>query len=86
MKGEGAVDPWKDEPDEEHLEAYRRIVEHLRGLREGSRLNLERLRGDLDVVLRNEEATRRLLAEEVYAVPEGWLDELVRVRLKDLEG
>lgn len=80
------MEPWKEEPGEEHLRAYRRIVEHLRGLAAGSRANLERLKGDLEIVLRNEEATRRLLAEEVYGVPEGWLDELLRVRREAPDG
>lgn len=79
------MDAWRGESREEHLAAYRRIMEHLRGLESGSRANLERLRGDLEIVRRNEEATRRLLAEEVYGVPDGWLDELLRVRLDDLE-
>jgi hypothetical protein len=33
----------------------------------------------------DELATRRLLAEEVYRVPHAWLDEVLRVRLADLE-
>jgi hypothetical protein len=78
------MDRWKEEPGDEHLAAYRRIVEHLRGLAAGGQANLERLKGDLEIVMRNEEATRRLLAEEVYGVPDGWLDELLRVRLDDL--
>lgn len=80
------MEAWKEEPGEEHLAAYRRIVEHLRGLAAGGRADLERLRGDLEVVLHNEEATRRLLAEDVYRVPEEWLDDLIRARLREREG
>ncbi len=80
------MERWKGEPEEEQLRAYRRIVEHLRDLATGSRANLERLKGDLEVVLRNEEVTRRLLAEQVYGVPEGWIDEVLRTRLEELEG
>lgn len=80
------MEQWKDPPDEEQLAAYRRIVEQLRVLAEGNRAALQRLRADLDIVLRNEEATRRLLSEEVYGVPAEWLDELLRLRLKELGG
>jgi hypothetical protein len=43
-----------------------------------------RIPRDLHVVLQNELETRRFLAEEVYGVPDAWLDEVLRVRLADL--
>lgn len=70
---------------EEYGEAYRRILERLQELVEGNRSVLERLSEDLRTVLRNEEATRRLLSEEVYGVPDGRLDELLRARLEELD-
>jgi hypothetical protein len=80
------MEPWQEPAGEEHQAAYRRIVERLRGLAADNQAALERFRDDLRLVLRNEEATRRLLAEEVYRVPDEWLDELLRVRLEELRG
>jgi hypothetical protein len=40
---------------------------------------------DARVVLANEIETRRLLARQVYRVPDEWLDEVLRVRMADLE-
>ena len=34
-------------------------------------------------VARNEEETRRFLAEEVYGVPDDLLDDLIRVRMTE---
>lgn len=79
------MESWRSGPGEEHLAAYRRIMEQLRGLAELNRGTLERLRDDLEIVLHNEEATRRLLADEVYRVPAEWLDELLRVRREERE-
>ena len=45
---------------------------------------LSRIRRDMQVMSRTELETRRILAEEVYGVPETWLDEVLRVRLADL--
>lgn len=75
----------RGESPEEYGEAYRRILERLQELVEGNRSVLERLSEDLRTVLRNEEATRRLLSEEVYGVPDGRLDELLRARLEELD-
>lgn len=80
------MEPWNQPAGEEHLAAYRRIVEGLRGLASENQAALERFRDDLRLVLRNEEATRRLLADDVYRVPDEWLDDLLRVRLEELRG
>jgi hypothetical protein len=78
------TEPWHpgETPDEQSArrEAYRRLVEAAR--RVG--LPLENLGRMLGQVAHNEEETRRFLAEEVYDVPDDLLDDLMRVRLKDL--
>jgi hypothetical protein len=76
--------PWRpgDTPEEQaaRQEAYRRLAEAAR--RVG--LPLEHLRSLLGQVASNEAETRKFLSEEVYNVPDALLDDLVRVRLKDL--
>ena len=76
--------PWPSgESPEEKIareEAYRRLS--LAATRAG--YSLERLHELLRMVARNEEETRRFLAEEVYHVNDDLLDDLVRVRLGDL--
>ena len=62
-------------------EAYRRLVAAAR--RVG--LPLEHLAGMLQKVASNEDETRRFLAGEVYGVPDALLDDLLRVRMKDLD-
>jgi hypothetical protein len=61
--------------------AYERLLAAAR--RAG--VSLERLREALAKVARNEAETRRFLAENVYGVPDDLLDELVRVKLADLQ-
>ena len=46
---------------------------------------LNRLGLDLKLLLHNERETRRFLAREVYGVPDELLDDVLRVRLADLE-
>jgi hypothetical protein len=78
-------EPWKPgETEEEQAarkEAYRRLVAAAR--RVG--LPLEHLAGMLQKVGTNEDETRRFLAGEVYGVPDALLDDLLRVRMKDLD-
>jgi hypothetical protein len=78
--------PWNpgETPEEQEArqEAYRRLAEAAR--RVG--LPRERLADVLRQVARNEEETRRFLAEEVYGVPDALLDDLLRVHLEDLAG
>jgi hypothetical protein len=77
--------PWPpaDSPEEEarRREAYQRLLEaaHRVGV------PLENLHRMLANLARSETETRRFLAEEVYRVPDELLDDMVRVRLQDLE-
>ena len=77
-------EPWQpgETPEEQaaRREAYQRLVNAAK--RVG--LPLERLARALGEVARSETETRRFLADEVYGVPDDLLDDLVRVRLKDL--
>jgi hypothetical protein len=41
------------------------------------------LRTDARLRVRNEEETRRFLAQEVYRVPAEWLDDVLRVRMAE---
>jgi hypothetical protein len=77
--------PWNpgDTPDERAARA--RAYERLAAAARRTGTPLEQLHGLLRQVARNEEETRRFLAEEVYGVPDPLLDDLMRVRLLDLE-
>jgi hypothetical protein len=76
--------PWNpgETPEEKaaRREAYQRLVDAAR--RVG--MSVDQLGGLLKQVNTNEEKTRRFLSSEVYGVPDDLLDDLVRVRLKDL--
>ena len=78
-------EPWlpEESPDEEaeRLEAYERLADAAR--RAG--LTAERLRDALRRVAANELETRRFLRDEVYGVPDDLFDDLIRVRLIDLD-
>jgi hypothetical protein len=78
--------PWNpgETPEEKaaRREAYQRLVNAAR--RVG--MSVDQLGGLLKQVNTNEEETRRFLSAEVYGVPDDLLDDLVRVRLKDLTG
>ena len=77
-------EPWHrgETPEEQEARraAYQRLVDAAR--RVG--LPVERLGQMLRQVASNEQETRRFLAEEVYGVPDDLLDDLLRVRLRDL--
>lgn len=62
-------------------EAYERLARAAR--RAG--MSIERLNEMLRQVTYNEQETRRFLADEVYGVPDELLDDLLRVRMTDLE-
>jgi hypothetical protein len=72
-----------DSPAEEALrrEAYRRLLAaaHRAGL------PLEQLARMLREVAHNEAETRRFLSEQVYAAPDDMLDDLIRIRMEELE-
>jgi hypothetical protein len=76
--------PWHpgESPEERaaRREAYQRLVDAAR--RAG--MSVDQLGGLLRQVTTNEDETRRFLADQVYGVPDDLLDDLVRVRLKDL--
>jgi hypothetical protein len=76
--------PWDpgQSPEERRAreEAYARLISAAR--RVG--LPLERLHDVLRQVAHNEVETRRFLSEEVYEVPDEFLDDLLRIRLKGL--
>lgn len=78
-------DPWHpgETPDERaaRAEALRRLGDAAR--RVG--LSLDRLGAMLREVAHNEAETRRFLAERVYGVPDGLLDDLLRVRMAELD-
>jgi hypothetical protein len=78
------TEPWHPgaSPEEQaaRREAYQRLVNAAR--RVGA--PVDALGRMLRTVARNEEETRRFLAEEVYAVPDDLLDDMVRIRLADL--
>ena len=82
--GPPMAEPWQpgETPEEQaaRREAYQRLVDAAR--RVG--VPLDRLARAIGEVARNEAETRRFLTEEVYGVPDDLLDDLVRVRLKDL--
>jgi hypothetical protein len=77
-------EPWHpgETPEEQEArrQAYQRLVDAAR--RVG--MPLDRLARVLGEVAQNETETRRFLSQEVYGVPDDLLDDLVRVRLKDL--
>ncbi|HEU0052396.1 MAG TPA: hypothetical protein VFQ39_04430 [Longimicrobium sp.] len=78
-------EPWfEDESNEERearREAYQRLADAVRRLGHP----MERLDQLLRQVATNEAETRRFLAEQVYHVPDDLLDDMVRVRLQDLD-
>ena len=67
------------EPD--RAAAYERIAAAARQ----AGVSLDRLHDMLRQVATNEAATRRFLADEVYGVEDDLLDDLLRIRLGDLE-
>jgi hypothetical protein len=49
------------------------------------RIWLRRSRSSLHLQIQNEVETRRFLAEEVYRVPDAFLDDVIRIRMADLD-
>lgn len=78
--------PWGpgDSPEERaaRSEAHKRLA----AAADRVGMSLRQLHTLLSAVAYNEAATRRFLAEDVYGVPDSLLDDLLRVRLADLEG
>jgi hypothetical protein len=61
------------------------VLARLQTLATNGRGALLRLAAAARALVRNRTETRRVLSEEVYRVPEPLLDDVVRVRLEDLE-
>lgn len=78
--------PWHPGETPQERAARREALQRLADAARRVGLPLERLAAMLHEVARNEAATRRFLAEEVYGVPDALLDDLLRVRLGDLPG
>jgi hypothetical protein len=84
---EGHVYPWDREADEEGPDpAWWRSRKGPGARPEGTSYYWRsRFGQDAQAVLANEIETRLLLARQVYRVPDEWLDEVLRVRMADLE-
>ena len=72
-----------DTPEEQAARraAYQRLADAAKRIG----VPIERLSRMLREVAENETETRRFLSEEVYGVPDDLLDDMVRVRLEDLD-
>ena len=77
--------PWQPGETPEEQAARREAYERLSAAARRVGLSLEKLGDMLRQVSANEAETRRFLAEEVYGVPDEVLDDLMRIRLTDLE-
>jgi hypothetical protein len=77
--------PWErgETPEEEQVrrEAHQRLADAARRIG----MPLEQLASVLGQLARNQAETRRFLTEEVYGAPDEFLDDLLRLRLKELE-
>lgn len=78
-------DRWRGEPDAAELERRRASLERLVAAARRLGVSTERLAGLMRELEKNATSTRRFLADEVYGVPDDLLDDLVRLRLADLE-
>jgi hypothetical protein len=78
-------EPWKSPEDAGDRAARREAYERLARAARRAGMSIERLNEMLRQVTHNEQATRRFLAEEVYGVPDELLDDLLRVRMADLD-
>lgn len=65
-------------------EQHARMLRQLKGVAHAGTATLTRFAADVRALLRNGLETRRLLSEQVYQVPDEWLDEVVRLRMDDL--
>ncbi|HEX6747926.1 MAG TPA: hypothetical protein VF092_11600 [Longimicrobium sp.] len=77
-------EPWFEGETNEERQARREAYERLAGAAGRLGLPLERLAAMLRQLYANEAETRRFLAE-IYHVPDHSLDDLLRLRMKDLE-
>ncbi len=77
--------PWSPGDTPEEREARQLAYDRLASSARRVGLPLQTLHDLLAKVADNEHSTRRFLAEEVYGVPDRLLDDLIRVRLADLD-
>lgn len=75
--------PWEQAETPDEQAARREAYERLSAAARRVGLSLDRLGDMLRQVSANETETRRLLSQ-VYAVPDELLDDLLRLRMKDL--
>ena len=78
-------EPWEPGETPEEQAARREAYERLAGAARRVGMSMERLGELLRGLLHNETETRRFLAEEVYGVPDHSLDDLLRIRLGELD-
>lgn len=76
--------PWQPGETPEEQEARREAYQRLAAAARRVGLSVDALSRMLRAVAVNETETRRFLREEVYGVPDDLLDDLLRVRLRDL--
>lgn len=66
-------------------EQHRRMLEGLQQVAGGGSRIISRFAADVRALIQNGVQTRRILSEQVYRIPDSWLDEVVRVRMRDLQ-
>ena len=76
--------PWTPGETPEERAARMRAYERLAAAARRIGLPVARLHDGLRQVARNEAETRKFLSEEVYHVPDGLLDDLLRLRFAEL--
>ena len=76
--------PWGPGETPEEREERKAAYERLASAARRAGMPLDRLRSALENIARNEAETRRFLSQEVYGVPDELLDDLVRVKLAEL--
>ncbi|MDQ3387888.1 MAG: hypothetical protein M3483_00140 [Gemmatimonadota bacterium] len=80
------TEPWHPGENEAERAARRAAYQRLADAARRVGLPADQLSGLLRNVMRNEAETRRFLSEEVYGVPDGLLDDLLRLRMEELDG
>lgn len=74
---------WR-KPDDS-WEQHRRMLDGLQQVAGGGARIISRFAAGVRALLENGVQTRRILSEQVYRIPDSWLDEVVRVRMSDLQ-
>jgi hypothetical protein len=82
---ERTVEPWKEGETPEEQDVRRKAYERLVAAFRRAGVPLERLGRMLGQVAQNEAETRDFLRDQVYGVPDDMLDDLVRIRMAELE-